>query len=296
MNHKKPSLHKKGFSLFEISIALAVISILTISVIKGSDLIQQAKIASARKKTIESPILKINGLVAWFETTMSISFPDRQISNNTAINRWNNIVPNKSATIFASGSATYISSNINGLPALQFDSANTNSLVIALPSPIQSNQMEIFIVTKRSSVSANSSTAVFYSGSSDTNSSSVVLALDNTVTLQTYRAGNLSSVTHPGNNVPYIFSTTFDNTNNTTYLNGVAGTQIASSGSFNIEGIVIGSRYASDFPDAPYYNGFIAELIVFDRALSDQERGDVTDYLGKKWNIPTNITFPTSLS
>ncbi len=88
---------------------------------------------------------------------------------------------------------------------------------------------------------------------------------------------------HPGNNIPFILSTKFDGTNNTVYYNGTAQTAVASTGNFNIDKVLIGCRRHNGYYSP--YKGNIAEFIVFERALSDQERNDITQYLSLKWGI-----------
>ncbi len=43
---------------------------------------------------------------------------------------------------------------------------------------------------------------------------------------------------------------------------------------------------ASENPDGGYFlNGYIAEIIIFDRALKIEERQAVENYLGEKWAV-----------
>ena len=108
--------------------------------------------------------------------------------------------------------------------------------------------------------------------------------------MYTNRAGGSvkSQTPHPGNGVPYIFSTRFNGINNIAYFNGTALNTVASTGNFAIDNILIGTRWGDGGPVVGvqyYYIGYIGELIIFDRALTNTERKDVTQYLSNKWGI-----------
>ena len=102
-------------------------------------------------------------------------------------------------------------------------------------------------------------------------------------------SANISTfVPHPGNNVPFLCGLMFDGARAYTYINGVQGTFAgASTGNFDIQRMSIGLRL--DGPGGtPNYNsgswaGDIAEILVFNRALSFEERQVVQSYLDFKW-------------
>ncbi|MFT6346642.1 MAG: prepilin-type N-terminal cleavage/methylation domain-containing protein, partial [Myxococcota bacterium] len=85
---------KLGFSLLELSVVLLVISVLMTAVIKGSDLIDVAKINSAKQKTINSPVLDIDNLIVWYEPIMSESFDNLEADDGKTVSVWNDISGN----------------------------------------------------------------------------------------------------------------------------------------------------------------------------------------------------------
>ncbi len=266
---------------------------------KGSSIIRKAKLISAQSLTRSSPVASTKNLVIWLETTSGKSFTDSErvdtaLTAQGTISTWNNINPHISLADNAvqatdTNKPRYVASGINGLPTLNFDGVD-NRIEISLSPAITSEQLEVFIVCKRIAVLRHTSSAVFLRNdttSDSDNTSSMLLAYEASVgkVLQTYRGSPKSSKNpHPGNAIPYIFSTKFDGVNNTAYFNGTAQGSTTSSGNFNIGRVLIGSRLIGG-SILNHYNGYIAELIVFNRALSNQERNDINQYLSTKWGI-----------
>ena len=83
---------------------------------------------------------------------------------------------------------------------------------------------------------------------------------------------------------PYIVGIVDNGTNGTLYSNKVAGTATATGAAKNIGILNIGS-YNSGSTRAHYLDGDIGEIIIFNRALKNEERKAVEDYLAKKWGI-----------
>lgn len=81
-----------------------------------------------------------------------------------------------------------------------------------------------------------------------------------------------------------IFTITYDNTSGIGrkfYIDGTyAGGKTSTSRNSGTGSNIIGKTYSSE-----YMSGSIAEIILYDRDLDDDERQAVEDYLGKKWKI-----------
>lgn len=73
----------------------------------------------------------------------------------------------------------------------------------------------------------------------------------------------------------------FDGTNHTMYVNGVAGTPVASTGTFAITAYRIGAG----LNDANFFNGDYAEGGAYNAALTADQRMALEDYLGTKYGI-----------
>ncbi|MCE3255109.1 MAG: hypothetical protein K0R25_603 [Rickettsiaceae bacterium] len=287
-NHLSQAKPRFGFSLIELSVVILVIGILVIGVTKGASIINAAKLESARSLTRNSPIVSMEGLMLWLDPVSEKSFDASESYDGGKITNWYDINQQYNSGLVATQATanrkpTYTAKAINGLPAVRFVAANNPYLQGTLPT-YTGTQLEIFIVRERVGHATNSSYMGLYkNGSQDNNNteSMLVWELDST-TIRTIRGNvTLATFTHPGDNVPYIFSVRFDGSNTISYLNGVASTPAASSATWGFDRIVIGNRFNFTLP----VNGYIAETIVFRRVLTSNERTEVTKYLGNKWGI-----------
>ena len=82
-----------------------------------------------------------------------------------------------------------------------------------------------------------------------------------------------------------VFSV-FDGTNHTMYINNVAQTPVASTGSFSFDLISIGA----DDGGGSHLNGEVAEAVVYTQALSSTDRASLFSYLNAKWNFVATTT------
>jgi hypothetical protein len=286
---QKKSTIKTAFSLLELSMVILILGFLILAIATGKNIIDLTKVTKARVLTQSSIVNGTKNLVFWVEASSNKSFTVEDPSDGTAISTWNDINPQLTLknNAVAGNSPTYTRSAINGIPALKFNGTSNYLTVSNLIS--NTTGLTAFVVCKRIAVSADTGSFTLYNTAVSTidydNAAILVPNYEGAFGsfLQSYRNAALSNSSHPGNNIPYIFTTVFDGTNNIVYLNGVAGATAASTGTFNISNISIGSRYVNGFSN--FYNGYIGEIIIFDRALSTSERQQIEQYLSKKWNI-----------
>lgn len=295
LTHKKPDHRRLGFSLLELSIVLIIISVLMVAVIKGSDLIDQARLSSAGQKTINSPVLKINGLLAWFETTLPNSFLDKEIKNNGAISTWNDSSGNNplnklALTQIAPKQPLYISNAINNIPSLQFNGVDNFLKNLSFHFPY--NDYQIFVVFQLSDNSINRDIISFDAA---TLHGFLLETQPNGVLRTLHRfpygaSGNEDSfVSATGSfsiNKNYIIS--YDrnsiSTNSVARLNGVSTTSGTTTRP-GFDGADLDLYVGSLLGTNRYFKGFISEIIIYSRALSNQERQDVERYLSDKYQI-----------
>lgn len=283
---------KKAFSLVELAIVLIIIGLLIVAALQATSMIRSFKILGARSQTKSSAVNGIQGIVAWYDTTAEKSFLKKETVDGRKISTWNDI--NSHATIGSTGIQTdpnskpvYIFDNVgaNGLPTLRFDGND----YFDLPDgtiPYSNFDYTFFFVMKVTSTSI--SQGVLGSGDYET---------ENGSNLINYKAGgfieNSWQKTDPlTSNLGVvagkfqIFTFRYDNTEGRKiYINSVLKGE---DNSTNRAGLPtnnsIGKSFLFGIP-VQYMNGDIAEIILFGRAVTPEERMSVERYLSKKWTI-----------
>jgi len=282
---------KKAFSLIELSIVILIIGILVAGVTSSSRLIKRMKLTVAQNITQSSPVATIKDLSVWYETSLDRSFIDAEESDTTPVTTWfdNNTQSSykfdlKQATV--ANQPKYSEGIINNLPALKFD--GVDDYLLASSVGILGKGFTAFIVGQRVSYGANFQVSVagLAAGQTDdTNSGSVVAFAD----FGTYFTSGTSlqwftnSLNHNGNATPYILDTVFNGTSQSLYLNGSASAAYSITTNFTIDSLRVGCKYSN--APAYFFNGYIAEVIVYSRALNTEERRAVEAYLSKKYSI-----------
>ncbi len=307
--------NKKAFSLIELSIVILIIGIIIAGITQSSRLVRQFKLSSARSQTQSSPVASIKDLGAWFEATLEDSFIETQVEDSALaggttigtgkINTWYDINPSSSIKRTATGGVAAILPNyyancINGLPCLRFDgSASTLSFDGTF---LAGTDYTIFVVEQRRSAAAN-----YFIGRGGTPSANDLLEFgyDGDTTLRFSHGDNATNYYQVGPASPVISNYvapaprvhTFVNatiaasaTPFAHYLNGrstastltnVGNPSLSTLASYSLA--TIGSSTTGS--STTYFTGDLGEIIFFTRALKNEERAAVEDYLLKKWGI-----------
>ena len=306
---------KKAFSLFEISIAILIVGILTAAISKGVDLAYDMRLATARSLTDKAPMYGIDNLELWLETTSKESLATGTASfvnvenpaDKQAIGRWNDLnsttlnssYKNPASQPTFASQPLYIKDGINGLPALWFDGANdhiasTNNFSII-------NNFTVFIVglpqascikNTVGNVGTSNQKYIFYPQHGD-----VVYVNNNAAGAGVSLCENfIAPVEHTSNYMPYViqnsreikkpiqFTLKYSNRKPTLYLNstesysGNASTKNVFPSLTFAGNIIAGDNYG-------YFKGYIGEIIVYSTDLSDNDRKLIETYLIEKWRI-----------
>jgi prepilin-type N-terminal cleavage/methylation domain-containing protein len=281
--------HKKAFTLLELSIVILIVGLLSaIVVTSGKSLIKSANINNARSATADSQIHAIDGLIAWYESSMTDSFiASESALNGAQLSNWYDRSPAslllKKNALSATPSANVIYNHdgINGSQSVVFNGSGKLSISNFYQGSFA--QATIFIVF---SPASTSSATLLDSGPS--NATSSIAISSNTITLNAGSAATTSTSGNPANftmNNKYIIAAYFNNSNSKVYLNStsnVAGNGTTLSVGSNIfNGLTVGSTNAG----TSGFNGKISEVIIFNRLLNTLERKDVMKYLAKKYNV-----------
>lgn len=209
------------------------------------------------------------------------------LNNNDPVATWTDSSGNNNAVQATAGAKPLFKTSIlNGKPVIRFDGVDDN-LLAALSSNLNTSTLTAYMVAVRRGVNAHTSAMVFAETGNDESGNAALFSYEGAASdrLSAYRGGFLSFKTpHPGNNVPYLFATKFDGTNNTSYFNGTGQTPVANSGAFNFPWVYLGSRFFGGTPSF-FFNGDIAEVLLFNTAHSDSNRNAIESYLNSRWAI-----------
>jgi prepilin-type N-terminal cleavage/methylation domain-containing protein len=293
---------RKAFSLVEISVVIVIIGILIAGISSGIDLYGDFIVSKAKNLTTNSRVGRISDLNLWLETTTDKSFLTAEKFNNAPISNWNAINLTSSTIISATQANSnykpkYIVNGFNGLPVIRFEGKDTDnpqySDYMNLPNeivPYGDSDYSVFIVAKKTL--NNSARNIVLSGGSivdgSTRSMNAFGFMDNNAMNYWYPSSSiLNSPTNSINSNNFYITEFFYDKNVTLnrfiYINGskVAEANLGSRISTKNNNF-IGRRSDST---VNYFDGDLAELIVYNRAISSSERKSVEEYLSRKWNI-----------
>ena len=291
--------HKKAFSLIEISVVIVIIGILISGISSGIDLYSDFRITSARSLTLASKVSRIDGLVAWWETTLEKSFDKNEAINGVKITNWYDANPlslNK-ITLTQSNSAnkaTFKANSINSLPAISFEGGSKY-----ITNNIFSESFTLIVVLASNSLGAGTSSSQAYLNT-------VIIGADypgkaNDIIPLALGDGHLKMFTGNGSETtlisnlktktgtPYIAfaSRNFEDGTRKIMINN------SNSVSDNLGGVGLflkASSLAGIGADANdwntnLYNGNIAEIIVYNKILNISDIDIIHKYLSKKYSI-----------
>lgn len=291
--------NKKAFSLIELSFVIVIIAIIVGGIAKiGSFAMSKMRLGAARSLTTNSVVASIPDLKLWVETSLEGSLA--LTTNNTIVSTWYDINPQlktKHHLVSQSGttSATtsYAKLAINDLPAVYFDSENYFS--VTKPQIFTNSSYTMFIVDKPTAGVYGSNSPAQLMGNNSANSN-INLIYNNQSSSDNYH-NKISALAFSGlSNVDFtykfnfkvanIHTLKFNSTDNNHYywLNG--GTNYDASGTRGTVSTTSCKPCSDTQTIGGYgYRGYVAELIIFGRSLTNTERQDVEDYLSKKYNI-----------
>jgi len=288
---------KKAFSLIELSIVILIIGIIIAGVTQSSRLLGEWRLSSAQTLTKSSAVSSIKDLSLWLEPTLPESFGSTELpEDSSAVEIWHDINvqstnKNNATQTTPDNQPLFIYNCIGGLPCVRFNGEqNTNGSMLVSNADIGVPNISFFIVFNKIGEDFDHEAFLFgntqrkfsflpdsgfwFGLQSDVSSRGFNLVTSNdpkivSGTLKSNVAGgsnifiNGSAITPDGYVDPNFL---FEETNPSTGLqlaigNGTADTCCAGIG------------------------GNIAELIVFSRALKNEERQSVEGYLSKKWGI-----------
>lgn len=292
-----------AFSLIELSIVVLIIAILIAGVTQGSRLIRQSKLSTANAVTTNSPVVSINGLIVWLDTTRPNSLQNSnsefEVQDQDKIQNWYSINPQITESIIANQATpanqpTYVTSGINGLPSISFNGTNSNLAIPDSTTISPDTGITLFAVVQFSNFSGVMGIVSKEEGGSITNPP-YVLQVNNATNIsfgitKTDNSTNSVSTTTSGYtfqlNTPYAFWGSYNtlnglnmkfNLNSTTYTAAAQGSLARTTTPLRI------GQQKSFF--GRFFSGYISEIIIFNRALKSSEIQDINSYLAQKYSI-----------
>lgn len=297
---------KNAFSLIELSIVILVIGILIAGVTQSSRLISQFKLSTARQLTSSSPVSSIPDISMWFDATSEYAFATGTSSytdvdtpdDGAPIGRWNDINPRvtkleRKALVQATGDnqPLYSANAVNDLPALSYDFSNdclasSDGNVSPRYFASADEQVTIFLVQRFAGTALSNTSSISW-GTGLTNRFILFASWSGDILFDSGDVAD-SRVTYdiPSSSSfygsPKIITVKRNGTDAEIWLDASSVGSIDDAGSFvdfSTTAVFQVGGCASKF------NGFISELIIFDRSLKAEEQSAVESYLSKKWGI-----------
>jgi prepilin-type N-terminal cleavage/methylation domain-containing protein len=289
------NLHKKAFSLIEISVVILIIGMLIAGISQGIDLYQDMRLATARSLTLNSRVNRIEDLTMWFEATSEQSFEKPNPNDGERIALWKNInfkLFNRIDVAQANLASKpfYVRNAINGNPALRFNDSQFLAVSdVALFDLAMSDQVTVFFVQKTICCYSQISTFGWYSPSyrfqaHTANHITFDFGICCTHNVSRITTGSLSQ---DNVNKGIIATLTRRKELLRIKINGKSIIENSSNSSVlekNEKGIFEIGR----FGNGNYLSGYLGEFIIFRRGLADFEINEVEQYLSKKWAIKIN--------
>ena len=234
-----------------------------------------------------------NGLALWLDAADDSTF---SYSSGTSVSQWRDKSGNNRHFFQATaGNQPSRSSVINSRKTVQFTAASSQYLRYNNTIINNTTAGSVFFVWRTAGETQGYANLLDnYHGGYNALSAGFSIERNN-VSDQLYWGFYSSGSTQAGttglvsylNNTSYMYYITKDSTNITAKANGYSVATNASPSATWVEdtkGWLIGCWGSNTETFSRFYNGQIAEIIIFSKGLSDLEAKQVTNYLSLKWN------------
>jgi prepilin-type N-terminal cleavage/methylation domain-containing protein len=292
---KKNNSKLRAFSLIELSVVIIVVGILIAGVMQGRSILKKAKLSTAQNLTKSSPVSNIKDLILWYETSLEDNFISSERVDKGTVSTWYDRNPQSITKNNASSSSSnkpkFYENVINGIPTVRFD--GSNDFMTLDGSNLLNNSLSIFVVEQRRSA-MNILNSAFIGGNDNKTGENLYMGYNQETQMKFafYNCNGLgydnTSIFTYSSPTPRMHTATYNNNNRQVYyyVNGgetADDSIILSCQLSGNSGFAIGRTKTNS--SAKYFNGDIAEIIIFLRDLKKLERQQVESYLSQKYGI-----------
>ena len=214
------------------------------------------------------------------------------VLNGSTVSQWNDKSGNGRNVTQATASAqpTYNATGLNSKPTLTADT--TRRLSVATTGFSGGSSLWVIAVASMDAAAQNFARLVSITSptADDYNSSTTTAAILRTGTSNSvgaFRGSQMSNLA-VSLSTPIIIDSVYDGSNHTAYINGVAGTPVASTGNFTNVPIITLFGYLANLT-VSQWSGNCSEVIVGDSTLSTGNRQKLEGYLAWKWGLQANL-------
>lgn len=289
-----------AFSLIEISIVILVIGILIAGITQSTRLVKESGLMSARSLTQSSPVAGIKDLMSWHETSLKTSFDsDAQIDGSTIATWYDNGKQSTTQNSAIQGTISlrplfkeYIFDG--AIPAVRFDGLD-DYLYISREISEDFTIIAVFKTTGGSTLTGTN----WYNGAGIFDAEVGGAAKDFGLTIQ--KSGRILAGTGGPDTTIYddgsyndgrahmvFFTRTQSSGAIKLYADG-GKTALASSSSATTSPLISPARITfgslQTLVAGRYLDGDVAEIIIYSRALTTEERESIATYLSRKYKI-----------
>lgn len=236
-------------------------------------------------------------LVLWLDSSRLLGVNTALPSDGASVSIWRDLSGwgNHFTQTNGANQPTFKTGAMNGQPSVQFISFSAQYMSRVFTSSMSPSFFSIFLAFQTfewPALGASQINQIFSKDSGGTVSPFQLYMQGATSTLRGLANNTVptqvvaNTGVQPGINTTYIQDLTFDGTNVISHVN-TTNASAALSGTMyqTATGFTIGRDGTSG---NRYWNGYIAEILMYNNALSSTERTSVRQYLGNKYNVTVN--------
>jgi hypothetical protein len=239
------------------------------------------------KKTIEgSQVSSLSGLSLWLKADAGVA-----IGGGNHVNTWADQSSNGNNAVGPTmKKPVYVANGINGKPTMSFN-GSTELFQINNSNSLDVTNCSIYIVLQRNGNGTGNEVTFMKNGNTLYDAgrywqTALLNGENSNFAVYTNDVLDRDSNTYLADGLARIMSFTFDGSTFNIYSNGIKTASYAQNGDINSStGILQIGGYNASFNAQEYFNGYISEFIIFNRALTDEENLSVTNYLNSKYAI-----------